>query len=136
MTDMLTPRHSRSRTVQAALAVMIGLGFSTPSLALDPKPPSAKSRPYYKEYVEQGVTIIILDEDARSSSKAPKPELKAKADKPAPSSRIKRDDDDTVIIIKKSRKTGGKLRPGPKVIIVDKTTGSPCTGSGVCIIRP
>jgi len=142
MTQIQTPR--RRHAVQAALAFLIGLGLSAPvfapAFATEPLAPAGKSRSIeqQKKWRKGDVTIIIIDEDDRSTSSVPSPKLGAKTGKtvPAPSSRIDRDDDDTRIIIRQSRKTGSKTRSGPKVIIVDKNGSNGCSGSGVCVIRP
>ncbi len=143
MTQIQTP--CRRHAVQVALAFLISLGLSAPVLApafaTELLAPSGKSKSIYqqKRWRKGDFTIIIIDEDDRSTSSVPNPKLGAKADKtvPAPSSRIERDDDDTRIIIRQSHKTGSKTRTGPKVIIVDKNNRNGCDGSsGVCVIRP
>ena len=139
MIDMLTQRPERRRAVHAVLALLIGLGFSTPSLAADPKAPSVKSSSTYKKHRDRGTTIVIIDEDDRSSSTAPKPKTRSKAEKApaAPSSRSSSDDDDdTRIIIRKTSKTSDKTSSGPKVIVVDRNSDKGCDGGGVCVIRP
>ena len=148
MTDMPTPRrHGRTavktqlaRSAAAIVALVIASAAAAPALAFEPQQPSATSRPYakhkhYRKYRDRGVTVIIIDEDDRSTSTVRQPKLKAAESLPAPSGRIDREDDTRTKIIIKNRTATSPARtnPGPKVIIVDRNSGD-C--DGVCVIRP
>ena len=142
MTTKLFSRALTLKSSRAALALLIGalligalpIGFamSTTAFAAELKAPSAKSRLLRDN---DDVTIVIIDEDDnRSTSQTGKASKSRSSTLKPPSTRIRRDDDELTIRFKRDRSTSS-ARSGPKIIIIDKNSGS-CDGGGVCVIRP
>ena len=132
---MTTRNFSRALTstpARAAFALLIGLGICTTAFAGELKAPSGKSRLLRDN---NDVTIVIIDKDDNSSSSQVRTPGKSQSSTlQQPSSRIKRDDDEVTIRFKRDRTTTS-ARTGPKIIIIDRNSGS-CDGGGVCVIRP